>query len=226
METRFETSFIPQQPLLRVEGSQRRKEPVSLALLLSLVIFFSTLAVAGGVYFFRQDADRKLTAAKLELDEREKNINIEEINALKLLSTRFEVAQRVLGEHVAFSAALDLLERSTSVNIGYSSLEFGSTNQGRNIRLLGEAPSYMSVYVQTQDLRTLPFVKDVTVSAIALSEADGIVKFTMSILLDRDLTEYVRYFDEQHRISPIVVDPTDPGFIPQVEDIPPTPPVL
>lgn len=216
MDTRFETSFIPQQPLLRVEGTQRRREHVSLSLLFALIIFFATIAVAGGVYYLREDAERKLSEAKHQLDEREKNINIDEITSLKLLSTRFEAAEKVLSNHVALSAVLDLLEETTSVNVGFTSFAFSQSGDAPGVALIGEAPSYMTVYLQAEDLRKHPLIKQVDIANIALSEATGIVGFSMNLKLDPDLTKYPRYYNSIHAPAPVV----DQGLIPVDTSLP------
>ena len=118
MANNFDTSFIPQQPLLKVEGVKRRNEPVNFALVLALVIFVVALVVAGGTYFYKTSIDREVLEKAQALEEAEKSLAINDIELYKRVDTRLSAAKSLLAGHNVFLIILDLLEESAAQNIG------------------------------------------------------------------------------------------------------------
>jgi hypothetical protein len=95
MANSFDTSFIPQQPLLKVEGSSRPAEPVNLALVFAFIIFFATLIVLGGVYFYKTSVETRVLASETILKEKEASLRVEEIDRYKAFSDRLMVAKKL-----------------------------------------------------------------------------------------------------------------------------------
>jgi len=211
MENSFETSFIPQQPLVRVEGAPRRSEPINLALVLAFIIFFITITVAGGVYFLKLQADKRVNEKQAQLAAEEKNLNIDEINAYKHIDDKLVTVKGLLQNHTVFSTILLLLEESTAVNIGLTSLGYTKgTNGDYIVTLSAKAPSYSAVYFQGESWRKMvPMVKTVKISAPVADEATGIVTFGAELVINPLYTKYNKLVETENQLNKMDQTPAD-----------------
>src|SRR3989338_2164144 len=207
MANNFDTSFIPQQPLLKVEGVKRRNEPVNFALVLALVIFVVALVVAGGTYFYKASIDREVLEKAQALEEAEKSLAINDIELYKRVDTRLSAAKSLLAGHNVFLIILDLLEESAAQNIGLTSLSYAKGEKGEYVlSLAGQATSYGGVYFQSQTWRDMaPLVKQVEISGITLEEETGIVTFTARLSINADLTRYARILEAKRKVEEAAV---------------------
>jgi hypothetical protein len=197
MSNQFETAFIPQQPILRVEGVARSGgEPVNFALILSLVVFFVMIAVSAGVYLYRIQIEKRVHEKTVILEAAEKDFNIDEITTYKRIDSRLALAKKLVDEHVISSVTFDLLESSTAQNVGLVSMSFGRDEKGSSINLSGQAPSYAAVYFQLEAWRAMrPKISNVEISGMALDERTGVVSFTVKLDIDPQYLESSRVIE-------------------------------
>ncbi len=206
-----ETSFIPQQPLLRVEGASRRRESVNLALVLSLLIFFVTLCVAGGVYLYKGKIVKDIARSGQELSDAEKSFDVEDITVFKDLQTSLRQAKQLVDSHTIFSVILDMLEAHTAENIGLTSLSFAAADGGVQLTLSGLAPSYAAVYFQVEEWRNMvAHVKKVVVTGLTLDERTGVVAFSVHADIDPGYLQYSHVLEDAQRtaVVPPVIQST------------------
>ena len=204
MSNLLETSFIPQQPLLKVEASARRHEPVNLALVVALVFFFTSLAVGGGLFFYKQQVEKRIAIKKIELANIEKTFNLDQINSYKHLQSSLAVAKGLVDDHAIFSVILNMLEARTAMNVGLTSLSYSSDGKEIVLSIAGQAPSYSAVYFQTESMRQYrPFIKSVEVSGLSLNEQSGIVSFSYKIIVDGEYLRSSRVIAEAQLTPPL-----------------------
>ncbi len=190
----FETSFIPQQPLVKIEAGGGRREPLNVALVVALILFFVTVAVAGGMYFWEKNTIQKKDVAGKDLAEMEKNFDINKINSYKSLQNTLRNAKTLVDDHIIFSALLDNIEKNAAENIGLTSLAFDNVNDKSTLALSGQATSYKAVYFQVQTWRGMkPLFQKVEVTSLSLSEMSGIVNFSAKIDVDTKSLSFKKY---------------------------------
>ena len=220
MVNQFDTSFIPQQPLLKIEGASGRRETINFALIIALIIFFTSIAVTAGLYVYRLQVDKRVLADEQALDAAEKYFSIDEINTYKRADVRLSVAKELVDNHTISSVVLDLLENSTAQNVGLTSFSFGKGDAGISISLLGQAPSYSGVYFQAESWRAMqPMIKSVEVSSMNLDDKTGIVAFGVSMNIDPQYLEFARVLAAQKRVQAGAAEVS----LPQVVSPPPSP---
>ncbi len=212
MANQFETTYVPQQPLLKVEGGQRPHEPINLSLIISLVVFFVTLSVAGGAYFYQQKVDRQVKEIGEQLLAAESLFDIEKINTYKNLQVKLTTAKSLVDSHSIFSLIFDLIETRAAQNIGLTRLGFTQEGNEMFLSLGGQAPSYEAIDWQVQKWReSKPVVKNVEVNSIALEETSGIVSFGVKMTIDPSTIGYARMLaasgakkESQASVTPVV----------------------
>ena len=192
-----ETSFMPQQPLLRVEGGTRRKEPINLALVVALIIFFVTLSVSGGMYFYKTKLAEEVAQKSQELADQEKKLNIDEITAFKNLQTTLSTAKRLVDSHTIFSVLLDMVEAHAAENVGLTAFDYKKDDTDVKVSVSGQAPSYAAVYFQVEEWRHTPYVKKVEVSALALDVRTSVVAFSAQVDIDPSYVNFTRVLQDQ-----------------------------
>lgn len=197
MQNSPQTSFMPQQPLLRVEGGSQRKEAVNLALVLALIVFFVALAVSGGVFFWhKQVVARVLTHAR-QLEDAEKLLSIEEISNFKKIDTRIDNAKTLLQNHTVFSTVLRFIESATAQNIALTSLGYAKDANDLSLTIAGAGPSYEAVYFQGETWRAMKsVVKNVEITGVTLSRETGVVIFNAKISINPELAKYKKLFED------------------------------
>ena len=200
MPNPFETSFIPQQPLLKVEGVAKRREPLNIALVLSIVVFVVTALVGGGLYYWKKQVLETVNLKALELEDAEKEFNIEDINHFKHLQVSLETAKRLVDDHAIFSVVFDLVEERTAKNIGLTSLSYASEGKTVDVVLSGQAPSYAALYFQIDVWKQMaPVVNGVELTAFALQDDTGVVDFTAKVMLDPNYIKNAQVIIAQER---------------------------
>lgn len=204
----FDTSFIPEQPKVIVDGARGGAgKPVNIALLLALVVFFASIATAGAVYFYRISIEKRITQKQVELADKEKNINLDAIHELDHVNRRLSLAKRMLDEHTALSPVLDFLQAHTLKNVGYSSFSLSTKGASTTLSFDAVAPDYNAVYVQEAEFRKQQYVKGVVEDAVALDEANGAINFKLLIDINKDLFNYRKYMEEK-ATSTLSVEPS------------------
>lgn len=186
MASQFETSFVPQQPLLKVEGmTQRPNKPLNIPLVIALIVFFVTLATSAGVYFYKEQTIKQVAAKGEQLKAAEQLFSVDKVNEYKNLQIKLTAAKALVDSHLIFSVIFDLIETKAAENIGLTSLGFGQDALDTSLTLTGQAPSYEAVYFQVQKWReSKPVVKNVEVTSLSLEQTSGIVSFGVKMTLD------------------------------------------
>lgn len=202
MDNQFETSFIPQQPILKVEGASRSGEPMNLALVLALIIFFVTIAVAVGVYLYRAQIEKRVHEKSQILQEAEKYFDIDQITVYKNIDSRLSLAKKLVDEHMISSVIFDILESSVAESIGLTSLAFTKDVGGNSVSLTGEAPSYAAVYFQLESWRAMHAkIKNVEISGMALSDQSSIVTFGVKLTIAPEYLQSLRVIEARSAAS-------------------------
>ena len=209
MANQFETSFVPQQPLLKVEGSSRARQPINISLVLSLIIFFVTLAVAGGAYFYEQQMLRQVEETKNELAAKEKTFDIDKISTYKNLQLTLDTAKSLAGNHLIPSGLFDIIEERAAENIGLTAFSFAQEGNSSYLTLSGQSPTYEAAYFQLTKWReTKPLMKSVEMTSVSLDETSGIVTFSAKIEIDSQTLGNARYLAAQKLKQSTVTPPT------------------
>lgn len=193
MANQFETSFVPQQNLLKMGSQERPGEPLNFSLIVSLVAFFVVLALAGGEYFYKQQAEKQLIQKGQELTAKEKLFDTDKINSYKNLQVTLSTAKNLVDNHKIFSLVFNLLELRAAENIGLTSLLFTQDGEGQHLMLSGQAPSYEAVYYQVQKWReSKPMMKSAEVMSLNLDDSTGIINFNVKIDIDPKTLGYAQ----------------------------------
>lgn len=182
MENQFTTTFIPKKPMVQeaVSSNAPVSRPVGILSSLSLVIFFITLALGGGVYFWEQYQVKKVALLADSVTKVEKEFEPQLITQLQLLDKQLRNANILVKNHSVASPLFDLLELSTLKQVQFGKFDYAVDEKaGIQVRMSGLADSYQSIAQQADVLGASTFLKNVIFSNFFLNP-QGKVSFDLS----------------------------------------------
>ncbi len=202
METKFQTSFIPKQP---VTQAPVRSSGGNFLFLIAFILFMVSVAVAGGAFLYNQLVDSNITKGNAQLDLNENALDPTTIQELTRLNDRMIAAKGLLQQHIAFSNFFGSLERATLRNVEYSSFAY-TYGGGDKISISmkgtagrGPVSSYETVALQAKEF-TNPALRNVFRSPLLTDvgvDAAGNSSFSFSAALDPTLISYYKLRKEE-----------------------------
>ena len=149
VDTGIPASFIPHdtsvaRPPLRGGGGLN-----DLLLLVAIVIFVASAALAIGVFLYGQYLATENTAKLAQLERAKAGFQPALIQQLTRLDDRMHAADRVLSAHIAPSIFFKALEEATLQTVAFQSLDFQvAENKSLTIKVAGVAESVNSIALQ------------------------------------------------------------------------------
>lgn len=149
VDTGIPASFIPHdtsvaRPSLRGGGGLG-----DLLLLVAIVIFVASAALAVGVFLYGQYLVTENTAKLAQLERAKEGFQPALIQQLTRLDDRMHAADRVLSAHIAPSIFFKALEEATLQTVSFQTLDFQAVeNQNLTVKIVGVAESVNSIALQ------------------------------------------------------------------------------
>jgi hypothetical protein len=204
METKFQTSFIPKKPMTPAgvpAGRPRVHGTSSIFMTLSTLVFIISLLGAGGAYARKYILTSSQVKYKDDLATLEKGFNIDQINQLKQINVKIDLAKKLLANHLAASQIFDDISQVTIESVRFSSLDITTPNfqAGRNgdlaISLNGYSTSFSALAFESDVLGHLEqyglrnVIKNPIVSNPTLNQ-NGTVSFGLTATVDANSLSY------------------------------------
>lgn len=193
MDPNFQTSFIPKKPLAEERVVSQR--PVSLYVFIATIIFFASLASAGGVYFYRASLLKSVDAMKATLDSDRGAFQPDLIKQLQTLDKRINSANELVTNHVAISPIFAVLSKNTLKTVQFTKFSYTSPNATSSVtvNMSGRAQNYNAIALESDQLSTDVRIHDPVFSNISLDQASGNVTFDLTFSVDSDLVRFVSH---------------------------------
>lgn len=193
MESGIQSSFIP-----RDAGEVKLTAPrisgagfSDLVLLLSIVLFVASAALAGGVFLYKQYM-QTATQSKIDQLQRAKAaFDPSLIQQFTRLDDRMHSGSTILTNHISPTAFFDALAQATLTTVAFTSLSFdGSDPLHLGAKISGVAQSVNSIALQAQVFSKNGVVVNPIFSNIG-RQADG-VHFELSLLINPKAINYAQ----------------------------------
>ncbi|MES3005789.1 MAG: hypothetical protein V4664_02475 [Patescibacteria group bacterium] len=220
METKFQTSFIPKQP---VTETRVHSSGGNFFFLVSFILFMVSVAIAGAAFLYDQLVENNISKGNAQLRLNENAFDSTTIQQLTRLNDRINAAQNLLRQHIAFSNFFGALERATLRNVVYKNFSYAyGGGEKISISMLGlagrgPASSYETVALQAKAF-TDPSLRNVFRSPILTDvalDAQGNASFSFSASIDPILVSFYRLRKEEAAAAGAVVDTDDEANSPQ-----------
>lgn len=197
----MQTSFIPKKPISPAPISYENRG-VSIVTIITVIIFFGSVALSLGSYLYMGILEKRLEAKKVDLEKARNSFDLDTIRDLKRLDMRMKSAETLLQNHIAFSSYFELLEDITlrsvrfgtlTINDSSSSLSETTVSDSKPLtfKLTGTARGYTGVALQS-DLFSKVRAKGIMQPVFSNLQLDdrGRVNFTAEAQIDRKALRY------------------------------------
>lgn len=204
MENQFTTTFIPKKPMVtETTSSAQVSRPVGLLSTLVTIIFFITIIIGGGVYFWKQYETAEIQKLAESVKKIEKDFEPQLISELQTLDKQLRNGDLVLKNHTVISPLLDMLEASTIQPIRFTKFDFIiDETKGPLVKMSGESTEgYPAIAQQSNIFATNNALKDTIFSNFFLNQK-GRVSFDLSFGVRPDFIDFEK--------APIINTPTTP----------------
>ncbi len=197
METKFQTSFIPKQPV--TESGPIHTSSASIFFLVSFIVFMVSLASAGGVLIYESIVDRSIANEKTNLTKNQNAFDPTTISELTRLNDRINSASSLLKQHKSVTSVFQLLTNTTLENVQFSDFNYLATDDKITLSMKGTASSYETVALQAKEF-TAQNLQNVFRSPIFSDlnlDTKGNVTFGFSTGVDPFLVDYYKLKGEE-----------------------------
>lgn len=192
MDTSIPGSFIPHDANVPVAEQRGQSGLPELALLVSIVLFVASAALAGGVFVYAQYLATSNTSKVQQLERAKAAFEPSLIAQIMRLNDRMQSADVILGDHLAPSMFFDALQAATLSTVAFSTLDLQAVDtHAMSIKMAGVAQSVNSIALQADIFAKNGIIKDPIFSGID-REQDG-VHFVLSAEIDTGGIGFARY---------------------------------
>ena len=182
----FQTSFIPKKPLIAENPGTQTREPVSIFLILSILVFLASVASVGGVYLWEKTALEQQAVYKETLAQNRSSFGEEQLEIFKKLNTKITIAQEHINTLLTPRALFDILSAVTVQSIRYKNFTFTpplKVGDPIKIAMTGEGAGFQAVAYQSDVLAGQSRIKNPVLADFAVNE-NGFVSFSFSGEID------------------------------------------
>lgn len=196
MEVKMQTSFIPKKPVVE---ARPESGGVSLFLLLSIIIFIVSTALAAGVWLYQGSLITKIETAKKDLAAAKASYEEDTINPLIRLDDRINESTKLLNNHIAISPIFTLLEVNILRNVRLKTMKFSYAGADKiKVDLSGSATSYDVLSKQSDTLGREDLRKSIYQPVVSdfNPTLDGSISFNFSAMVRPSLISYENVLSE------------------------------
>jgi len=192
MESGIQSSFIPQDATQQTRGPRAVKQSglAELMLLVAIVLFVASAALAGAVFLYEQYVGSSSVSKSEQLRRAKEAFAPALIHDLTRLDDRMRAAESVLRSHMAPLAFFDALQISTLTTVSFKTLNLEVVDpQNMRVKMSGVAQGVNSIALQA-DLMSKNGVISNPIFSDINRQVDG-VHFNLSAVLNPAAVNYV-----------------------------------
>lgn len=193
VETKFQTSFIPKQPVTE-ESRRPQSAGGGIIFLLGFLFLIISVAAAAGVFIWNKTILSNIKEGEFQLAESKKGFDNNTIATYTKLDNRIDVADSLLKKHLKPSSLFPKLGMNTLQTVRFNDFSYSYAGTGNvTISMSGEASDYESMALQAKQF-TSAEASDAFKSPIfsSFSKVKNTVVFTFTSGIDPYVIDYYR----------------------------------
>lgn len=203
MDNNFQTSFIPKKPLAEERAPVR--QGTSLLSFIATIIFFTALASAVGVYFYKASLTKNIATMDTELTAARNSFEPDFITTLHRLDSRISAADELLGNHIVVTPIFAALQANTLQSIQFTKFTYTAPADPTapiEIHMSGKARDYTSIALESDQLATNVNIHNSIFSNLQLDPQTNLVSFDLVFTVDADLVRFTKHLDNLGASTP------------------------
>ena len=190
MDPRMQTSFIPKRPIVASPKMGSSSAPINLFSLVATILFIGTIALSGGVFFYKNVIQKQIDEKKATLELAKGAFEPETINQIVRLDSRIEASKQLFSSHVAVTPLFDFLSSVTLRSVRFKDFSFLYISPTEiTIIMKGEAQGYTAVALQSDFFNKQESLSETIIGDMAL-DPSGLVNFSVTTNIDPNIVSY------------------------------------
>lgn len=189
-ETKFQTSFIPKQPV--TGGEARHSGGSSIFFLVSFLVFVATTAAGVGAFIWHKTILKQIDTGNSQLVTHRNSFDPNTIEQFTRLDNRIDVADMLLKNHISASSIFPRLQDATLKTVQFNNFSYANSGDGKIIiSMTGEAQDYESLALQAKEFTKSRFQNSFRSPIFSsFSKGKDNVVFTFSSGIDPYVVQY------------------------------------
>lgn len=193
------TSFIPKNAMGAMPGrAPRRRKHFNVFSFIGIVIFLCGIILTIGVYVYKDISEKDLASKKAELQAIKTSFSQSDIENLRELDRRINVANALLDQHLSPSVVFDMLEVRTQEGTQFTEFSYERRESGSvEITMGGSALRFNTVALQSRQLANAAALQSAIFSDVNIGEgqegAADTVDFTVTAQADTEALTYTAF---------------------------------
>jgi len=184
----IKTTFIPQK-FMMPKGQAQGRGSVDLANIIVWILFVASLLSVGILYGYKVILVNNIESKLADVKRAKESIDPTLVETLKVIDAKLLAGQQLVDNHVALSSLFSLLEKETLRVLQFKNFDYNSKTGVAVLRMGGEARDYETVALQSDALRALDGIAEITFSSLKLTDK-GRVSFEVDLEIDKDVLLY------------------------------------
>lgn len=195
MNETFTTTFVPKKPITPVTSSSGKapvSRPVGFLSTISAILFFITIALGAGVYFWKQYQQTRVAQLAESVATIEKTFEPQLITELQSLDRQLKNANILLSGHTVASPIFGILETSTLPQVRFTRFDMTQEESKEvKVTMSGEADSYTFIAQQADILSKNTFIRNMIFSNFVLNQR-GKITFDVTFGVRPEFVDFGR----------------------------------
>lgn len=190
MEPKFQSSFIPKNPVVAAGASS--VTPVRTTNLFSVIagiVFVITVLASGGLYFYKGIVTKQIADDDASLTATRASFQPDKIQQLIDANSRILSTKTLLENHVVLSDLLSLLSQLAVKNIRFGTLTYAIKANTPTLSIDLNSVGYNALAAQESILAQNSSLKNISFSNVALGD-NGAVQINFFADLDPSILSY------------------------------------
>jgi hypothetical protein len=192
MEPKFQTSFIPKNPISSSSSMPSINARTSFGIIsvLGTVLFILSLVVAGGLFAYEQIVQGQMAESVKALDLAKSEFDQKTLNQLITAGAQITTAKKLLTQHIMASNIFAILQQNVLPQVSFTTFDFSrSTDGGVKMSVSGEAISYGVLRQQSQIFSGVNYFKNPSFSDLNLT-TKGLISIRFETDVDPSIISY------------------------------------
>jgi len=205
MEPKFQSSFIPQKPIITGLSSTTTatSSPYAVApnifSIIATILFVGSLLVSAGLFGYEKLLTSQIAQADKDLVAARNAFELDTIHNLIDISSHISSTKQLLQKHVVISEVFNLLQSLTVKNVRFDSFSYVEKADSLSISMTGEAKNYNTLAAQSAIFLANTSIKNPSFSDFTLTDT-GNVTFKFSADIDPSVVSYKRVVNQTSNI--------------------------
>jgi len=192
MAEKIYSSFIPKKN--PVESETKKRNPVGLFFVLSLIVFVAAIISWGGIALYKQALIAEEKKLEDSLQKAQDSFEPGLLSIFEELDQKIKTAESLLTQHDVMVPFFKAIEQLTLIGVQYDAVAYSRDNGRHNVGMLGRAIDFPAIALQADELSEDKRILNPIFTNFQQNENKS-VSFDLDFTINPGAVKYVNLFE-------------------------------